>query len=53
MSSFFSALNVRYDDSDQFGSKVTYRIAPTYVISATGTQLKASLGTGFKATDAE
>ena len=45
---FYSALNVRYDDSDQFGSKVTYRIAPTYVISATGTQLRASVGTGFK-----
>jgi vitamin B12 transporter len=45
---FFSALNVRYDDSDRFGSKVTYRIAPTYVITATGTQLRASLGTGFK-----
>jgi len=46
--SFFSALNVRYDDSDRFGSKVTYRIAPTYVITATGTQLRASVGTGFK-----
>ncbi|HEX4387873.1 MAG TPA: TonB-dependent receptor [Steroidobacteraceae bacterium] len=46
--SFFSAVNLRYDDSDQFGSKVTYRIAPTYVIAASGTQLKASLGTGFK-----
>jgi vitamin B12 transporter len=46
--SLYSALNVRYDDSSQFGSKVTYRIAPTYVIAATGTQLRASVGTGFK-----
>lgn len=46
---FFSALNVRYDDNDRYGSKVTFRVAPTYVIAATGTQLKASVGTGFKA----
>ena len=47
--SFFSALNVRYDDSSRFGGKVTYRVAPTYLIRSTGTKLKASLGTGFKA----
>jgi vitamin B12 transporter len=47
--SFYSALNVRYDDNDRFGSKVTFRIAPTYTIVSTGTQLKASVGTGFKA----
>ncbi|HEX3675255.1 MAG TPA: TonB-dependent receptor [Rhizomicrobium sp.] len=46
---FYNAANIRYDDNDRFGSKVTYRIAPTYTIAATGTQLKASLGTGFKA----
>ncbi len=46
---WFSALNVRYDDHDRFGSKVTYRFAPTYVIAATDTKLKASIGTGFKA----
>lgn len=46
---FFSALNVRYDDNSRFGSKVTYRVAPTYLIRATGTRLKASVGTGFKA----
>jgi vitamin B12 transporter len=45
----FSALNVRYDKNDLFGSKVTYRVAPTYVIAATGTKLKASVGSGFKA----
>jgi len=46
---WFSAVNVRYDDNDRFGSKVTYRFAPAYVIAATGTKLKASVGTGFKA----
>ena len=45
----FSAINVRYDDNDRFGGKVTYRIAPTFVIPETGTRLKASVGTGFKA----
>jgi vitamin B12 transporter len=45
----FSALNVRYDRNDLFGSKVTYRIAPAYLIGPSGTKLKASVGTGFKA----
>jgi vitamin B12 transporter len=46
---FFNTVSVRYDDNDQFGGKVTYRIAPVYVIKATGTRVKASVGTGFKA----
>ncbi|HTD30285.1 MAG TPA: TonB-dependent receptor [Steroidobacteraceae bacterium] len=46
---WFSAANVRYDDNSRFGSKVTYRFAPAWVISATDTKLKASVGTGFKA----
>lgn len=46
---WFSAVNARYDDNDRFGSKLTYRIAPTWVSSASGTKLKASVGTGFKA----
>lgn len=45
----FSAINVRYDKNNLFGSKVTYRIAPTYAIADTGTRLKASVGSGFKA----
>jgi vitamin B12 transporter len=39
---------VRYDGNDRFGGKVTYRIAPAYVMAASGTKLKATLGTGFK-----
>jgi vitamin B12 transporter len=46
---FFDTLSVRYDGNDRFGSKVTYRVAPTYLIAATGTKLKASVGSGFKA----
>ena len=46
---WFSALNARYDDNDRFGGKVTYRIAPTWVSPESGTKLKASVGSGFKA----
>lgn len=47
--SLYDTLSVRYDDNDRFGSKVTYRIAPEYLLGDSGTKLKASLGTGFKA----
>ena len=47
--SFYDTLSLRYDDNDRFGSKVTYRVAPAYLIKDTGTKLKASVGTGFKA----
>jgi vitamin B12 transporter len=45
----YSAINARYDRNDRFGAKVTYRVAPAYVIPGTGTKLKASVGSGFKA----
>jgi vitamin B12 transporter len=45
----FDTISVRYDDNDRFGGKVTYRFAPAYLITETGTKLKASVGTGFKA----
>ena len=47
--SFYDTISLRYDDNDRFGSKVTYRVAPAYLIKDTGTKLKASVGTGFKA----
>jgi vitamin B12 transporter len=47
--SLYDTLAVRYDDNDRFGSKVTYRFAPEYLIADTGTKIKASVGTGFKA----
>jgi vitamin B12 transporter len=45
----FNTLSVRYDANDRFGSKVTYRLAPAFLIEAAGTKLKASVGSGFKA----
>ena len=47
--SIFGTVGIRYDDSDDFGSEVTYRVAPVYVHRQTNTRLKASMGTGFKA----
>ena len=47
--SFFDTVSLRFDDNDRFGSKATYRIAPAYLIGDTGTKIKASIGTGFKA----
>jgi vitamin B12 transporter len=46
---WFSALNARYDDNSRFGSKVTWRFAPEWLVPETDTRLKASVGTGFKA----
>jgi vitamin B12 transporter len=46
---FFNTLSIRYDANDRFGREVTYRLAPAYLIEATGTKLKASVGSGFKA----
>jgi vitamin B12 transporter len=40
---------IRYDNHSQTESSTTYRIAPAYVIDSTGTKIKATWGTGFKA----
>ncbi len=45
----FLVANVRYDDNENFGGHETWRIAPAYLIPSTGTKLKGSIGTGFKA----
>ena len=45
----FGQASVRYDHNDQFGSAVTWHVAPSYTLPGWGTQLKASAGTGFKA----
>jgi len=47
--SFFGTVGIRINENSQFGSAFTYRIAPAYMFWQTGTKLKASLGTGFKA----
>ena len=41
--------SLRYDDNSRFGDKLTWRAAPTYLFGDTGTRLKASFGSGFKA----
>ncbi len=46
---FSSSLGARLDDHQEFGSHSTWRFAPTYTFTATGTRIKASVGTGFKA----
>lgn len=40
---------VRVDSNNRFGHAVTWRLAPAYVVAASGTQFRASYGTGFKA----
>ncbi len=47
--SFFGTIGVRLDNNSQFGNAFTYRIAPAYMFWETGTKLKATFGTGFKA----
>ena len=39
----------RIDSYDSFGSETTWRVAPVYDLAATGTRIKGSYGTGFKA----
>ena len=43
------AASLRYDHDDHFGDKATWHIAPAWHIESTGTVLRASAGTGFKA----
>ncbi|MGZ5515631.1 MAG: TonB-dependent receptor plug domain-containing protein [Candidatus Aminicenantales bacterium] len=45
---FFVTAGVRTDRHSRAGTAVTFRVAPAYVIAATRTRLKATLGTGFK-----
>lgn len=44
-----NSISIRYDDNSRFGNKTTWRVAPTWLIAETGTRLKASAGSGFKA----
>ena len=50
---FNNSASIRYDDNSRFGGKFTWRVAPVYKIEATGTRLKATIGTGFKAPSLE
>lgn len=46
---FAGSAGIRYDDNSRYGSKLTWHVAPVYTIAATGTKLKATAGSGFKA----
>ena len=49
LDSWFTTLGVRFDDHAKFGVETTYRIASAYLFQQTGTKIKGSFGTGFKA----
>ncbi|MCK5913060.1 MAG: TonB-dependent receptor, partial [Desulfuromusa sp.] len=46
---FNATVGVRQDRHDEFGSETTWRLSTGYSLAATGTRLKGSVGTGFKA----
>jgi vitamin B12 transporter len=41
--------DVRGDYVDTFGAEYTWRVSPVYALRETGTRLKGSIGTGFRA----
>ena len=45
----YGTIGFRLDENEKFGKKITYRIAPAYLLKETNTKLKASYATGFKA----
>jgi len=47
--SFIASVGARYDNHSTTGNSLTYQIAPLYILNSTGTKLKATFGTGFKA----
>ena len=46
---FFATTGIRVDDHSKFGSEVTWRVAPAFLVKESGTKLSATVGTGFKA----
>ena len=46
---FFNTASLRVDNYQTFGSETTWRVAPAWLIESTGTKLKGSIGTAFKA----
>ncbi len=47
--SWFTTLGLRVDDHEEFGTETTYRITSSYLVQQTGTKIKGTFGTGFKA----
>jgi vitamin B12 transporter len=46
---FFTTLGVRLNDHAEFGTRTTYQAASTYLFPTSGTKIRASYGTGFRA----
>jgi len=46
---YFGTIGARLDNHEQFGKAFTWRVAPAYLHRETGTKLRASYSTGFKA----
>ncbi len=46
---FHNSFSIRDDDNSRFGNRMTWRMAPSWVIESSGTTLRASAGSGFKA----
>jgi vitamin B12 transporter len=46
---FFATAGIRYDNHTKFGEAFTFRIAPAFIFWETGTKVKATIGSGFKA----
>ncbi len=46
---FFPTLGIRFDDHNRSGSETTYRLGSAYISRETGTTVRATYGTGFKA----
>ena len=45
----YTTFGVRYDDNNRFPGHVTWRANESFLVKETGSRLKASFGTGFKA----
>lgn len=45
----FLTAGIRFDRHDRAGSALTYRLAPAFAVPETGTLVRATYGTGFKA----
>jgi len=46
---FFTTAGIRYDNHTKFGGAFTFRVAPAFIFWETGTKVKATIGSGFKA----
>jgi vitamin B12 transporter len=46
---FFATIGLRLDHHSRAGESATYRLAPAYIFKPTGTKIRASAGTAFKA----